>query len=189
MGKSATIAGILPRSWNDILVSIVKRGVAFSKTGGTETIGFDGFKAMSGSIRPVFYAALLKGDAELERLQDKVIISSVQFSNWATAIVVARKADNLSVRVCGDYSTSPNDALESDCHPLPNPEASWFPLSRNDLSDVYFQVEVEEESRKMLTVNTHQGLFNYNRLPPGIKSTPGAFQRIIDSITAVIPGV
>ncbi|XP_055591171.1 uncharacterized protein LOC129743217 [Uranotaenia lowii] len=74
----------------------------------------------------------------------------------------------------------------SDRHPLPG--ARIFP--QIDLSaDAYLQVEVEEESRKLLTVNTHRGLFQYNRLAPGIKSAPGAFQRIIDCMVAGIPGV
>ncbi|XP_055616575.1 uncharacterized protein K02A2.6-like [Toxorhynchites rutilus septentrionalis] len=145
--------------------------------------------------RPVAYAALPKVDAELQRLQDKGIISPVKFSDWATPIVVVRKSDNVSVRICGDYSTGLNNALESDAHPLPHPDDVFADLagcryfSQLDLSDAYLQVEVEEESQKYLTINTHRGLFKYNRLPPGIKSAPGAFQRIIDSMVAGIPGV
>ncbi|XP_055622692.1 uncharacterized protein K02A2.6-like [Toxorhynchites rutilus septentrionalis] len=145
--------------------------------------------------RPVAYAALPKVDAELQRLQDKGIISPVKFSDWATSIVVVRKSDNVSVRICGDYSTGLNNALESDAHPLPHPDDVFADLagcryfSQLDLSDAYLQVEVEEESQKYLTINTHRGLFKYNRLPPGIKSAPGAFQRIIDSMVAGIPGV
>lgn len=145
--------------------------------------------------RPVAYAALPKVDAELQRLQDKGIISPVKFSDWATPIVVVRKSDNISVRICGDYSTGLNNALESDAHPLPHPDDIFADLagcqyfSQLDLSDAYLQVEIEEESQKYLTINTHRGLFKYNRLPPGIKSAPGAFQRIIDSMVAGIPGV
>ncbi|XP_055634157.1 uncharacterized protein K02A2.6-like [Toxorhynchites rutilus septentrionalis] len=145
--------------------------------------------------RPVAYAAHPKVDAELQRLQDKGIISPVKFSDWATSIVVVRKSDNVSVRICGDYSTGLNNVLESDAHPLPHPDDVFADLagcryfSQLDLSDAYLQVEVEEESQKYLTINTHRGLFKYNRLPPGNKSAPGAFQRIIDSMVAGIPGV
>ncbi|XP_039453069.1 uncharacterized protein K02A2.6-like [Culex pipiens pallens] len=145
--------------------------------------------------RPVAYAALPKVDAELQRLQDNGIISPVQFSDWAAPIVVVRKADNVSVRICGDYSTGLNNALESDRHPLPHPDDLFAELAgahfftHLDLSDAYLQVEVEEESRKLLTVNTHRGLFQYNRLPPGVKPAPGAFQRITNSMVAGIPGV
>ncbi|XP_055633483.1 uncharacterized protein K02A2.6-like [Toxorhynchites rutilus septentrionalis] len=111
--------------------------------------------------RPVAYAALPKVDAELERLQKCGIISQVQFSDWAAPIVVVRKSDNVSVRVCGDYSTGLNNALECDRHPLPHPDDIFAELAgaryftHLDLSDAYLQVEVEEESRKLLTVNTH----------------------------------
>ncbi|XP_065074184.1 uncharacterized protein K02A2.6-like [Ochlerotatus camptorhynchus] len=131
--------------------------------------------------RPVVYAALAKVDAELERLQQNGIISPVQFSDWAAPIVVVRKSDNASVRVCGDYSTGLYNALECDHHPLPHPDDLFAELAgaryftHLDLSDAYLQVEVEEESRKLLTVNTHRGLFQYNRQPPGVKSAPGAF--------------
>ncbi|XP_062708310.1 uncharacterized protein K02A2.6-like [Aedes albopictus] len=104
----------------------------------------------------------------LNRLQNNGIISPVRFSDWVAPTVVVRKADNVSVRVCGDYSTDLNDAMECDRHPLPHPADLFAELAgarcftHLDLSDAYLQVEVEEESRKLLTVNTHRGLFQYN---------------------------
>ncbi|XP_065089799.1 uncharacterized protein K02A2.6-like [Ochlerotatus camptorhynchus] len=141
--------------------------------------------------RPVAYAALPKVGAELQRLQDNGIISPVKFSDWAAPIVVVRKSD-VSVRICRGYSTGLNDALESDRHPLPHPDDIYSELAGCRFFsniDAYLQVEVEEASRKLLTINTHKGLFQYNRLPPGFKSAPGAFQKIIDSMVAGIPGV
>ena len=38
-------------------------------------------------------------------------------------------------------------------------------------------------------INTPKGLFQYNRLPFGIASAPGIFQRVIDSLLQGIPGV
>ncbi len=40
------------------------------------------------------------------------------------------------------------------------------------------QVPLTEDSRKYTTVNTHQ----YNRLPFGIASAPGTFQRTMESL-------
>ena len=34
----------------------------------------------------------------------------------------------------------------------------------------------------MVVVNTHQGLYRYNRLPFGVASAPAVFQRAMDSI-------
>ena len=40
-----------------------------------------------------------------------------------------------------------------------------------------------------MVINTPKGLFQYNRLPFGIASAPGIFQRVIDSLLQDIPGV
>ena len=38
-------------------------------------------------------------------------------------------------------------------------------------------------------MNTHKGLFRYVRLPFGISSAPGIFQRVMDILLQGIPGV
>ena len=40
-----------------------------------------------------------------------------------------------------------------------------------------------------MTINTHRGLFRYNRMPFGVSSAPSVFQRIMDSLLQNIPGV
>ncbi|XP_055585498.1 uncharacterized protein K02A2.6-like [Uranotaenia lowii] len=122
------------------------------------------------------------------------IISPIEFSEWAAPIVVVKKPDG-RVRICADYSTGLNDALEANHYPLPVPEEIFAQLAGSqvfsviDLSDAYLQLEVTDESKNLLTINTHRGLFRFNRLAPGVKSAPGAFQSIIDGVVADIPGV
>ena len=41
---------------------------------------------------------------------------------------------------------------------------------------------MEEDSKKDLTINTHMGLFQYNRLVFGITSAPAIWQRTIDQV-------
>ena len=41
-----------------------------------------------------------------------------------------------------------------------------------DLSQAYLQPPVNEESKHYLTINTHQGLYVYNRLPFGVALAP-----------------
>lgn len=143
--------------------------------------------------RPVAYASQQAVVDELHRLQQLGVITPVTHSEWAAPIVVARKA-NGSVRVCGDYSTGLNASLEPHQYPLPNPEdiianlssAQFF--SHIDLSDAYLQVPVDDNSKHLLTINTHIGLFQYNRMPFGIKTAPGKFQEDMDQITAGIDG-
>ena len=59
-------------------------------------------------------------------------------------------------------------------------------FSKLDLVDAYLQ-EYSEESKTLTTINTHRGLFQYNRLPFGVSSSPAFFQRIIETILPHIP--
>lgn len=153
-----------------------------------------GTKSVFRQKRPVPYASAEKIEAELDRLQSLGIISPISYSEWAAPIVAVRKP-NGKVRICADYSTGLNDALESNQHPLPLPQDIFARLadkkifSQIDLSDAYLQVEVCEESRKMLAINTHKGLFQFNRLSPGVKTAPGEFQHIVDNMIADLEGV
>lgn len=139
--------------------------------------------------RPVAYAALQPIEEELIRLQRLGIIHPVDYSNWAAPIVVVRKS-NGKIRICGDYSTGLNDSLESHRFPLPLPEEIFNKISNGkmfshiDLSDAFLQVQVDDESAEMLTINTHRGLFRFNRLPPGVKTAPALFQQIMSAMVS-----
>ncbi|XP_053690842.1 uncharacterized protein K02A2.6-like [Sabethes cyaneus] len=143
--------------------------------------------------RPVAYAMQDAVDQELNRLEKLNIVTPVDYSEWAAPIVVVRKA-NGNIRICGDYSTGLNSALRSHQYPLPLPEDIFAKLanckifSQIDLSDAFLQVEVDEQFRHLLTINTHRGLYHYNRLPPGVKVAPGAFQQLIDTMLAGLNG-
>lgn len=104
------------------------------------------------------------------------------------------KKSNGNVRICADYSTGLNDALEPDKHPLPTPDEIFCKISGGsvfshiDLSDAFLQVEIEDESRHLLTINTHLGLYQFNRLPAGIKPAPNVFQKIMDAMLSGLNG-
>ena len=71
-----------------------------------------------------------------------------------------------------------------DQYPLPKPEDIFATLSGGkkfttlDLSHAYNQLLLDEESRKYVTINTHKGLYEFNRLPFGINSAPAIFQHL-----------
>ena len=48
---------------------------------------------------------------------------------------------------------------------------------------------MEEESKKLLTINTHKGLFQYNQLVFGVASAPAIWQQAMDQILEGIPHV
>ena len=58
-----------------------------------------------------------------------------------------------------------------------------------DLSHVYLQLELEEESQELVTINTHKGLYKYTRLPFGVASIPAIFQRTMESLLQGLPMV
>ncbi|KHJ76150.1 hypothetical protein OESDEN_24231, partial [Oesophagostomum dentatum] len=126
--------------------------------------------------RPVPYASVPDQDKEIDRLVAEGVISAVDHSEWAAPIVVVRKK-NGKIRLCADFSTGLNDALQLHQHPLTTAEEVFTKLNGGqlftqiDFAEAYLQVEIEEESKEMLTINTHRGLFRYNRLPFGVKSS------------------
>lgn len=145
--------------------------------------------------RPVPYALRPKIDAELQSLETSGILSKVDWSDWATPIVpVIKKGKSGDVRICGDFKVSINPVLRTVQYPLPRIEDIFSSLaggekfSKIDLSQAYLQMEVEESSRKFLTINTHKGLYQYNRLVFGVASAPAIWQRAMDQVLQDIPG-
>ena len=144
--------------------------------------------------RPLPYTLRTKGEKELDRLQQQNVIEPVQFSDWAAPIVPVPKSDG-SVRICGDYKVTVNKAAKVDQYPIPRIDDLFASLaggkrfSKLDLSHAYQQVQLDESSRQYVTINTHKGLFRYNRLPFGVSSVPSIFQRIMETLLQGIPGV
>ena len=144
--------------------------------------------------RPVPYSLKAKVEAELNRLLEHGIIEPVRFADWAAPIVPVLKRDG-SIRICGDYKVTANRVAKLDKYPLPRIEDLFASLSggtcfsKLDLSHAYQQIELEEESREYTIINTHKGLFGYNRLPFGLASAPSIFQRVMDTLLQGISGV
>ena len=144
--------------------------------------------------RPLPFALKEPVEQELHRLEEAGILTKVSHSEWAAPVVPVPKKDG-KVRLCGDYKVTVNQCLDIDQYPIPKPDDLFATLptgkffSKLDLSQAYQQMLVSEESAKYLTINTHLGLYQYNRLPFGVASAPAIFQRAMDQILQGIPGV
>ena len=88
-----------------------------------------------------------------------------------------------------------NPLLEIDQYPLPKPEELFTAVTggnkftKLDLSQAYKQMLLDDDSKDLVTINTHRGLYRYTRLPFGIASAPAVFQRTMDIILQGIPRI
>ena len=54
------------------------------------------------------------------------------------------------------------------------------------MSDAYLQVELDDATKKLHVLNTHKGLFRYNRLSFGPAPAPAIFQKLVDNMVSGI---
>ena len=145
--------------------------------------------------RSIPYAMREKVENELARLENLGIIKPVKTSKWAAPIVPVLKTDKKSIRICGDYKLTANKASRLEQYPIPKVEDLFSSLTggiaftKLDMSQAYQQLELDEQSKEVVTINTHKGLFSYQRLPFGVSSAPGIFQRTMETLLQGIPRV
>ena len=105
------------------------------------------------------------------------------------------KQDGKSLRICGDFKLTVNQASKLDRYPIPRIEGLFAKLAGSqsftklDMSQAYQQILLDEDSRNLVIINTQQGLYHYNRLLFGVLSAPGIFQTVMESLIGSIPGV
>ena len=137
--------------------------------------------------RPVPYALQEAVEAEYNRLESEGIVEQVEFSEWATPMVHAPKADG-TTRSCGDYDVTVNPQLHVPQYPIPLPEDVFLKLRFDNLSlSSTLRVPTSSslwvlKASSSFIINTHRGLYRYKRLPLGIASSPALFQRTMDII-------
>ena len=73
---------------------------------------------VSAKARTIPYSLKGKIEQELDRLVKQGVIEPITFSEWAAPIIPALKKDS-TVRICGDYKLSVNQASKVDSYPLP----------------------------------------------------------------------
>jgi len=134
-------------------------------------------------------------EAELNKLVAEGTLVPVEHSDWAAPIVPVLKPDGKTVRICGDFRLTVNPVSKLDQYPIPKIEDLFATLERGekftklDLSQAYQQLTLDDSSQKYVVINTHKGLFKYTRMPYGISSAPGIFQRTMEVLLQGIPGV
>uniref|UniRef100_H3A251 Gypsy retrotransposon integrase-like protein 1 n=1 Tax=Latimeria chalumnae TaxID=7897 RepID=H3A251_LATCH len=176
----------------DTYTQVFQKGLG-TLVGTTAKIYVDsGVKLKYFKPRPLPYTLRQKVETELQRLESEGIIESVSFSEWATPLVPVVKPDK-SIQICGDYKITVNQASKLDNYPIPKTEDLLAVLggdqkfTKLDMLQAYQQMILDKESRKFTTINTHKGLYQYTRLPYGVSSAPGIFQRTMEGLLQEIP--
>ena len=133
-------------------------------------------------------------DLEYNSLEIDGVITKIPYSDWATPVVPVVKPSG-HVRICADYSSSLNPALEDVIHHLARMEELFSKFNggkrftKLDIRSAYLHMPVTLESSLLLTINTHRGLYRCNRLMYGVKTAPAIWQRYMDNLLKDIPGV
>ncbi|XP_062556629.1 uncharacterized protein K02A2.6-like [Armigeres subalbatus] len=156
--------------------------------------------SMDPTITPVFQSLRripipLEGavNQKLEELLRRDIIEpKVGPASWVSPLVVANKA-NGNIRLCIDLRRV-NQAVVRERHPMPVVDDILAKVGKGkvwsilDIKDAFFLLELEEESRDIVTFITHRGLYRFKRLPFGLVSPPEIFQRKMDEMLADCEG-
>ena len=131
---------------------------------------------------------------KLDRPENAGVLCKVTHAEWAALIVPVPKKDG-TIRICGDYKVTINSALNIEQYPLTKPAdlmaslTSGRTFSKLDITSAYQQMGLDEQSMKLVTINTHRGLYEYTHLPFGVASAPAVFQQAMDTILQGIPMV
>ena len=103
--------------------------------------------------RPLPFSLKDKVEEELQRLESLGIITPVKHSKWAAPVVPVLK-QNGTIRLCGDYRITVNQASKVDTYPLPKVEDLFAAMSggkvftKLDMSQAYLQLPLDDNSKE-----------------------------------------
>ena len=138
-------------------------------------------------VRHMPFAVRQQVASQLRDMQDQGVITP-SHSPWASPVVLVKKKDG-SIRFCVDYR-SLNAVTKADQFPIPRIDdlldqlgkAKYF--STLDLASGYWQVQMHPGSAEKTAFITHQGLFEFNVMPFGLRNAPAVFQRLMQRVLA-----
>ena len=172
---------------------VFKPGLGLVKGVQASLVLKDNSKPIMLKARSLPYALRDKVENELNAMVEAEILTKVDDSPWGTPIVPVKKDGGQSVRICGDYKSTLNKCVSTRQYPLPTVEECFNSVqggqkfSKIDIKKAYNNLLIREEDRVLTTLNTHKGLYQWNRLPYGISSASAIFQSVMDDTLLGVP--
>ncbi len=137
---------------------------------------------------PLRRRTLAEQEPELKEVKELVKrgILEPSTSLWGTLNVFEPKKDG-TLRTTSDIRRL-NSMTETDVYTMGDMTTTLDWLSSKklhstlDLKYGFFQVPLGEDSRPLTAIRTVCGLFQYTRLPRGLRNSPATFQKIVNEI-------
>ena len=138
-------------------------------------------------VRKAPYRAPLHKRREIEnQVQDLLARGIIRPSTspWASPVTLVPKKDG-GTRMCVDYRQL-NSQTQMDAYPLPRIQDVFDQLAGSttysliDMKAGFHQIPMHPDSIPYTAFSTHVGLFEYVRMPFGLKTAPGVFQRAMN---------
>ena len=125
-------------------------------------------------------------DAQLDSWLSLKVIEPSE-SPWGFPVLIVYRNDK--PRLCIDYRKL-NAMTVPDEYPLPKQSdiiqsltgSQW--LSTLDALSGFTQIQVDEADRPKTAFRTHRGLFQFKRMPFGLRNAPAFFQRVMQNVLA-----
>ena len=124
-----------------------------------------------------------------EMLQQEIIAPST--SEWSSPLLLVKKktaeGEPPQYRPCIDYRAL-NSVTKKQVFPLPIMDETFDQLggakhfSSLDLCNGYWQIQMEEESKKFTAFSTPTGHYECNRLPFGLVNGPAVFMKLMSTV-------
>jgi hypothetical protein len=123
-------------------------------------------------------------DKTISLLLKHNIIQEIEHTDWATPVFMVTNNDKTS-RMVTNYKKL-NEASIDDLYPTPNTQEMLQKFngktifSKFDIIKAFFNIEVDEETKPLLSIVTKNGIYTWNRMPFGHKNCPAVWARASD---------